>query len=267
MDTQLRDLVVVITGASGGIGWACAEAFAAEGARLVLHAHRAGDELERRVAASTWGERAITLRGDLRDESTNEDLLRRGRERFGRVDVAVLSAGIWPPEPRPLWELDLPRIREVLDTNLLAVILGARAFLRGLAAAGPRSDGRGASLCLIGSTAGRFGEAGHSEYATSKAALVGLMLSLKNEIVRLDPYGRVNLVEPGWTVTEMARPALAEPGLLPRVLSTMPLRQLARPEDIARAVAINGDDGYIYGAGQEYMAGQFATLWLRKINP
>ena len=106
-----------------------------------------------------------------------------------------------------------------------------------LARTGPRPDGRGASLVFVGSTAGRFGEAGHAEYATAKAGLIGLMRSLKNEIVTLDPYARVNVVEPGWTVTHMVRPALDQPGTIANVLSTMPVRQLGRAADVAAAIA------------------------------
>ncbi|MEZ4454455.1 MAG: SDR family oxidoreductase [Nannocystaceae bacterium] len=236
MNTDLEGLCVVITGASGGIGWAAAEAFAAEGASLLLHAHTGGEGLRARVDRAPWSDRAAIFAGDLREPSIAEAMIDAALERFGRVDVTVVSAGVWPSEPLPLWSLPAPRIREVIDTNLVAAIFSARAALSALARTGPRADGRGASLCFIGSTAGRFGEAGHLEYAVTKSALHGLVRTLKNEIVDLDPYGRVNLVEPGWTVTPMARPALAEPGILPRVLATMPLRQLARPEDIARSI-------------------------------
>ncbi len=235
MESGLRGLTVWITGASGGIGWALARAFAAEGADLVLHAATRLAELEDRVAGTSWSARALCLAGDLRDPTVAERQVDAALARFGRVDVAIANAGIWPPEERPLWQMDPARIRDVIDVNLLGAMFTARAFLGALARTGPRADGRGANLILVGSTAGRFGEPGHSEYAVTKAGLRGLLLSLKSEIVRIDPYGRVNLVEPGWTVTEMARPTLDEPGTLPRVLATMPLRQLARPDDIATA--------------------------------
>ncbi|MFT5478386.1 MAG: 3-oxoacyl-[acyl-carrier protein] reductase, partial [Planctomycetota bacterium] len=113
----------------------------------------------------------------------------------------------------------------------------ARAFMQCLARTGPRADGHGASLIFTGSTAGHFGERGHADYAASKAGLTGLMMTLKNEIVLLDRYARVNVVEPGWTVTEMARRSIQEPGVVERVVQTMPVRQLGRARDIARTTA------------------------------
>jgi 3-oxoacyl-[acyl-carrier protein] reductase len=155
---------------------------------------------------------------------------------FGRVDVCVANAGIWPEEARILDELPEARIREVVETNLLGAMWTARAFFGALRRTGARADGHGASLVFIGSTAGRFGERGHAEYAASKAALRGLTLTLKNEIVTLDPWGRVNLVEPGWTVTPMAAATLAASGELDAATQTMPLRRVAQTSDVARAV-------------------------------
>jgi 3-oxoacyl-[acyl-carrier protein] reductase len=234
--TQLEGLTVLITGASGGIGEAIAKAFADERCNLVLHANGGVTKLESLVGLQGWAERALIGSADVRDPQTLDELFERARERFGRVDVVVTCAGIWPSEDKPLHELEVERIREVLDVNLLGTILTCRSFAQQLAAHGPRVDGRGASVCLIGSTAGRFGEAKHLEYAVSKAGLHGLMRSLKNELVALDPWARVNLVEPGWTVTPMAEAALAAEGTIERVCATMPLRQLARPSDVARAV-------------------------------
>lgn len=236
MDTQLKGLTVLITGASGGIGEALAAEFADEGANLVLHGHSRADKLEDLVGLEGWGERALVGTADLREPEGLDELFERARKRFGRVDVVIANAGIWPPEDKPLHELEVDRIRDVINVNLLGAIFTCRSFAAQLAAHGPRADGRGASICLIGSTAGRFGEANHLEYAVSKAGLYGLMRSLKNELVALDPWARVNLVEPGWTVTPMAEAALATEGTVDRVCATMALRQLARPIDVARAV-------------------------------
>jgi 3-oxoacyl-[acyl-carrier protein] reductase len=103
---------------------------------------------------------------------------------------------------------------------------------------------------LVGSTAGRFGEAGHSDYAAAKSAIqVGLLLSLKNEIVRVALNGRVNAVAPGWTYSPMTRGSLDE-DVVERVTRTMALRKVATSDDIARAVVVLASDelsGHITG--------------------
>lgn len=236
MDLGLRDLSVLITGAGGGIGWATAQAFGAEGTNLVLHAGRDATRLSGRVAGESWSSRTLIGDGDLRREGALDGLVREAVDRFGRIDIVVANAGIWPADAAPLHEMEPARIREVIDVNLLGAIWTARTFVRQLADRGPRSDGVGASVCLISSTASRFGEAGHLEYAVSKSGMLGLCRSLKNEITELDPYARVNVVEPGWVATPMAEQALEKPGTIEGVLGTMALRQIARPVDIARAV-------------------------------
>jgi len=255
MKSDLTDLVVWITGASGGIGLALADAFAEEGARLVLHANSQPERLERWVRERRVADRALVHTADVTEPRALDELVDHARAQFGRVDVCIANAGVWPDADLPLHDMSIERIRHVLDVNLMGAMWTARAFLRGLAADGPRTDGRAASLCFIGSTAGRFGEAGHVEYATSKAALHGLLRSLKNEIVHLDPFGRVNMVEPGWTVTPMAADELEHPGTIERVLTTTPLRQLARPRDIANAVVFLSAPGLA-----RHVTGEVLTL-------
>jgi len=236
MDLQLTDHVVFVTGASGGIGRAIAEEFAAEGARLVLHGHANAGALEAWVAEQSWQARAECVGADVTDPAALERAFERALERFGRVDVLCANAGIWPKPHELLHEQSIERVRRTLDVNLMGSLWSARAFLRALHRTGPRSDGRGASLVFTGSTAGRFGEKHHADYAASKAGLYGLVRTLKNEIVELDPYGRVNMVEPGWTVTHMVRDELERDGAIAGVVRTMPVRQLARAKDIARTV-------------------------------
>jgi 3-oxoacyl-[acyl-carrier protein] reductase len=237
MDLRLADKTVIITGASGGIGRVLSETFAEEGANLALLSHSRVETLRSWVGEQPWQERAVVLGGDTTRPADMEAAFDAARRRFGRIDVCVANAGLWPKEDLRLDELSEERLRATVDANLFGSVWTARAFLRSLALTGPRPDGDGAALVFIGSTAGRFGERGHSDYALSKAALHGLVRSLKNEIVALDPYGRVNLVEPGWTVTAMARDALARPGSIERIVRTMPLRQLGRARDVAAAVA------------------------------
>ncbi len=238
MDMGLAGLTALVTGAGGGIGAAVAEAFAAEGANVVLHARSSYRGLVERLASCPWRDRALALPGDVTRPDEMDDVFDRAEARFGRVDAVVANAGIWPPEDVTLERMPEDRLRRTIEVNLLGSVWTARAFLRSLARLGPRADGTGASLTFVGSTAGRFGERGHVDYAVSKAGLHGLVRTLKNEIVGLDPHGRVNMVEPGWTVTEMAKPTLAVPGAIAFALRTSPLRQLSRPEDVARAVVV-----------------------------
>jgi len=228
VDLGLEDKVAFVTGAAGGIGDELVRAFAAEGARVAA--------CSRAAVAASASERILPVRADVRRPRELEAAMEAAAAAFGRVDVCVVNAGIWPPEALPLDAVPEARVREVIEIDLLGAAWTARAFMAALRRSGPRTDGHGAALVFIGSTAGRFGEAGHAEYSAAKAALRGLALSLKNEIVQIDPWARVNLVDPGWTVTPMAARTLEESGQLDTVTRTMPLRRVGSPADVAAAV-------------------------------
>ena len=240
MNTGLAGKVVLVTGASGGIGSACARAFAAEGARVVVHFHRAR-ELGQALADELD---TIAIGADLTEEGQVDHLFAAARDAVGAVEICAAVAGVWPAADEPVWQLTLARWEETLRSNLRATFLTARGFLREV-----ERTGHG-NLVLVGSTAGRFGEAGHADYAAAKAAIqVGLLLSLKNEIVRVAPLGRVNAVAPGWTYSPMTRGAL-DPEVVERVSRTMALRKVATADDIARAVVVLSSDelsGHVTG--------------------
>jgi 3-oxoacyl-[acyl-carrier protein] reductase len=234
VETGLRGKRVLVTGASGGIGSACARAFAAEGAEVVAHYHRG------RKRAEALGDVQLA-QADLTAEEEVERLFKEA----GDLDVCAAVAGVWPSEDVPVWELPLERWERTLRENLTITFLTARGFLRGVARRGH------GSLVLVGSTAGIFGEAGHADYAAAKSAVVqGLLLSLKNEVVRVAPLARVNAVCPGWTASPMTRRELDDPALVERVTRTMALRKVASPEDVARqVVALASDEvsGHVTG--------------------
>ena len=238
MDSGLFGKRVLVTGASGGIGAECCRAFAAEGAEIVAHYHRGRDRAE--TLAAELGGRVSLVQADLTEEAAVDRLFAAA----GPLDVCVAVAGVWPRDDVPVWDLPLERWEETLRANLTATFLTARGFLRSV-----RDTGRG-SLVLVGSTAGVFGEAGHSDYAAAKSAItVGLLRSLKNEVVRIAPLARVNAVAPGWTESPMTR-GLVDGAAVARISRTMALRKVARPEDIARQVVILASDelsGHVTG--------------------
>jgi 3-oxoacyl-[acyl-carrier protein] reductase len=234
METGLAGKRVLVTGASGGIGSACARAFMAEEADVVVH-YNTGRERAEVVGG------AQLVQADL----TREDEVDRLFAEAGPLDVCAAVAGVWPSEDVPVWKLPLERWEETVSANLTVTFLTARGFLRQV-----EQRGHG-SLVLVGSTAGVFGEAGHADYAAAKSAIVGgLLLSLKNEVVRVAPRARVNAVCPGWTASPMTRAELDDPELVRRVTATMPLRKVARPEDVAaQVVALASDEvsGHVTG--------------------
>ena len=236
METGLQGKRVLVTGASGGIGSACARAFAAEDCELVLHYHH-GKERAEVLQAEIGG---VALQADLTSEEDADHLFVEA----GPLDVCAAVAGVWPRPDEPVWELPLERWEETLRANLTSTFLTARGFLRGVA-----ERGHG-SLVMVASTAGLFGEAGHADYAAAKSAIAyGLMLSLKNEVVRVAPRARVNVVAPGWTYSPMTR-GVIDDELVQRITRTMPLRKVALAEDVAAQVVVLASDeisGHVTG--------------------
>jgi 3-oxoacyl-[acyl-carrier protein] reductase len=233
VDTGLVGKRVLVTGGAGGIGSAIVRAFAAEGAAVAIHYHSSRASAEA-LAVDTGG---VALGADLTAEEDVAELIPAAVAHLGGLDVCVANAGSYPADSVPLWDLSLDRWRRTLDANLTSVFLTAGAFLRHV-----RQTGEG-NLVLVGSTAGTFGEAGHADYSAAKGAIgSGLLASLKNEVVQLGPGVRVNAVAPGWTATPKRVEAGIDPGHIERATSTMALKKLATPEDVAAQVVVLASD-------------------------
>lgn len=265
MDSDLRDKIILITGASGGIGSAIARGFAAEGAKLLLHYHQnqAGARLLQKELAAV---ESLIVAADLTKEAAVKELFATALKKFGRVDTLIANAGQWEKRDVSLHEMSLAQWRGTQDGVLTSAFLCTREFFRLVASQ------KTGNAVLIGSTAAVFGEAGHADYAAAKAALAyGFTRTLKNELARLAPHtktycgGRINCVCPGWTVVPRNVAKLQDAKVVQKVTATMALPKIARPEDIANAVVFLSSDqlaGHITGQTLVIAGGmEGRTLW------
>ena len=190
----LESRVAVVTGASSGIGEACAVAFAAKRAKVVLAARRAERlaSLVDRIEGA--GGEALAVATDVTDEAAVDDLFARAVERFGTVDVLVNNAGI--ADSTPVDEMALETWRKVIETNLTSAFLCSRAAFRAM-----KGKGRG-RIINVGSISARVPRENSPAYAASKFGLDGLTRSLaidgrKHNIA-------ASIFHPGIVATEIA---------------------------------------------------------------
>jgi 3-oxoacyl-[acyl-carrier protein] reductase len=261
MDAGIRDRSFLITGAAGGIGAETARAFASEGAKLGLHYHRnrAGAE----ALAKELGVPSLLVQADVSSEADVERMYAETLSAYPRLDGVVVNAGIWITDEVPLHRMTVVQWEKTMATDLTGAFLTCRGFLRHLSEA-PREE---ASIVLVASTAALFGEENHTDYSAAKAAMAyGMTRSLKNEIVRLAPRGRVNCVCPGWVMTPMAAESMADPAAVKRVTATMALRKIATPGDVARAIVFLSSSrlaGHLSGTILP-LAGGMEGRWLHR---
>ena len=228
MDLDLVGKTVLVTGGAGGIGQAISRTFAAEGANVIIHYH-SSEKSAKKLATEL---NAHSIYADLRNSSEVEELFNKIKEEIGPLDICIANAGYYPETPKKLWEMDSERWSNTIKSNLDVTVNTVKQFLLQANKTQPTS------IVMIGSTAGVFGEAGHSDYATAKGAITsGLLLSLKNEISGIFNC-RINAVAPGWTATEKKLESGINDETKRRATTTMALKKLATPEDVANAVAV-----------------------------
>lgn len=237
MDLQLQDVHVLVTGASGGIGLETARLFLEQGAKVTAHYNSNLSPLSS-LLTEFGPTRVIAAQAELTAESDVARLFAEASAALGPVQVAIINHGIWPTADILVADMPLARWRTTIDTNLTAAFLVAREFLKQLRLAADTFKEK-ASICFVGSTSGKYGELGHADYAATKSALMyGFTLSLKNEIVKIAPRGRVNTVAPGWVKTAMAEEALKDPTTVYRALATTPMKKVAEPWDVATQIVV-----------------------------
>lgn len=234
----LKERKALVTGAGQGIGRAVARELAAHGADVTvcdIDPQTAGRTAEEVAAA---GRQSLALTVDVTDHEAAVAAVARSVERFGRLDILVNNAG-WD-EVMPFAETTADLWRKVIDINYKGVIHFSHAALQPMAEAG------GGRIVNIASDAGRVGSLGETVYAGAKGAVIAFTKSLARETARHGIH--VNCVCPGPTDTQLFR---SLPEKVRQALErAIPLRRVARPEEIARAVVFFASPLAAYITGQ-----------------
>ncbi|KAF9007059.1 hypothetical protein BDQ17DRAFT_1398560 [Cyathus striatus] len=237
LDLGLQNVHVLVTGASGGIGLETTRLFLDQGAKVTAHYNSTPSTLNP-ILEKYGPSNAQAVQANLTEEHDVQRLFTFATKLFGEVQVIIINHGIFPVEDKFLWQMSLDQWKKTLDTNLTGSFLVAREYLKHLEIA-PSNIKDKAVITFVGSTAGKYGEACHADYASSKSAMMyGLTLSLKNEIVKIAPKGRVNAVGPGWVNTPMAEESLKDPTIVYKALATTPLKKVAQPFDVATQIVL-----------------------------
>ncbi len=232
--------VVLITGALTGIGRATALTFAKRGARVVVSGRRDKEGNELAAELRALGGEAIFIKADVRDDKDVRTLLDQTVERFGRVDIAVNNAGTEGLRGL-VTEQTAESYAATFDSNVLGVLLSMKHELRVML---PQKSG---SIVNVSSAYGSVGAAGASVYVASKHAVEGLTKSAALEVAGSGV--RVNVVAPGTTDTGMLTRFTNTSENKAALISTVPVKRMGRPEEIAEVIAFVGSAPASYMTG------------------
>lgn len=244
MELKLTDKVVLVTGASRGIGAACARALAGCGAAVVVNYMRA-EEQAQAVAAdiNAGGGRALALQADVRDREAVEKMVQTAAREMGPVDILVNNAHINFPI-QPFTTLAWPDIEAKLTGEIKALYNCSQAVLPGM------RERKAGKLILVSSTLSRSPGEGFAAHSAAKAALDGMARAMATE---LGPEGiTVNVVSPGLTATDATAGLPAE--MKEFITAATPLRRVGIPEDVAGAVV------FLASALSDYITGQYLPV-------
>lgn len=233
----LEGHVALVTGASQGIGRACALRLAAQGASVALAARNVENlkQVEAEIASS--GGQAAGFAMDVAQEEQIKSAVKAALERFGKIDILVNNAGIARDQlvmrmKRADWD-------GVLDTNLTGPYLCIQAVISSML------KQRWGRIINITSIFGQMGQTGQANYASSKAGLIGLTMAVAREVASRNIT--VNAVAPGWIETAMTEALPTE--LRETMAKTIPMGRAGTDQEVANAVSFlaSPDSGYITG--------------------
>jgi 3-oxoacyl-[acyl-carrier protein] reductase len=236
----LEGKVAVVTGASRGIGRAIAEELAAEGAKVMVNYNASGEEAEEVVAAiNAGGGEAVAIQADISDSAAAEALIKTCLEIYGHIDILVNNAGttrdtLLLSMKEQEWDL-------VLDTNLKSVFNCSKAVMRPMI-----RRKKGGRIINISSVAGLIGQAGQTNYAASKAGVLGFTKALAKEVGSRQIT--VNAVTPGFFRTKLT--AVLTEDVVEKSKELIPLGRWGELPEVAHLVAFLASDKAAYITGQ-----------------
>lgn len=236
---KLEGKKALVTGASRGIGRAIALALAVEGADVVIN--YAGNEAAAKAVAQeieALGRKALVVQADISSNAAATSLVEQAVKAFGRLDILVNNAGI--TRDGLLMRMKEEDWDAVLTTNLKGVFNCTKAAVKYM------MKQRSGHIVSISSVVGITGNAGQANYAAAKAGVIGFTKAVAKEVASRGI--NVNAVAPGFIKTDMTK-VLSEK-VVAGMESTIPLRRLGEPTDIAKAVVFLASDDANYITGQ-----------------
>lgn len=231
---RLNNKIAIITGAANGIGYAAAERFIEEGAFVVIADFNEDVGV---LATKHLGDQALFVQVDVADRESVKNLVATVIEHTGRIDILVNNAGI--TRDAMLTKMTEDQFQQVLDVNLTGVFHCTQEVIPHMIAAG------GGKIINTSSVSGVYGNVGQTNYAATKAAIVGMTKTWAKELGRKGI--NVNAVAPGFTETDMVK-KMPE-NVLAQMRSIVPLQRLGTPRDIANAYLFLASDeaSYVHG--------------------
>ena len=216
----------IVTGSSRGVGRATALRLAEGGANVIVNYLSNDSEADETVRlCQEKGVEAISVQGDVSEFLAAKEIAKQALEKFGRIDLLVLNAGVW--EGSPIEEMSEEVWNKVINTNLKSAWAMTKACVPTM------KKQASAAIVMVSSTSGQRGEANYSNYSASKGGQISFTKALASELC---PKIRVNAVAPGWIETAMVRPVFEDAAYKQSVLKSIPLERMATTDDVALSI-------------------------------